>query len=215
MAFIRPYQASDFDATAHICRATLPPSLQGSEPARRLAPYLWTHQYTYLSPSTCFVLDDGAGTAVGYCVGCPDIASFSEAYPRYTAAILDPSPEISRPMDMESKHPWAIDGEINEACLGQLAYSAEWLLLREDGDLVEEGYKATMHVDLLEGWQGKGWGRKLIERFVESVRRDGSKGIWIGVAAENGKVVKFYEKLGFRVKEREGKTETICMVREW
>ncbi|KAL2255320.1 hypothetical protein VTK26DRAFT_3621 [Humicola hyalothermophila] len=89
-----------------------------------------------------------------------------------------------------------------------MAYKVEWLVL--DGvegkrELVE-GWRAMLHIDLLEGWRGQGWGRKLIERFVEGVRRardeegvNVGRGIQLGVAAENTKVVKFYEKVGFRV----------------
>lgn len=253
MAFIRPYKSSDFEAMAHIvshlrprppsstpstpspiittgsqpttqCRATLPPSLQASEPARRLAPYVWTHQYTHLSPATCFVLDDGAGTPVGYCIGCPDVPAFCGAYAGYAAAVLDPAPEVAYPRgccDPAVKAPWlAADGRVSEAALAQMAYLPRWLLLDGNDDLLRE-YKATMHIDLLEGWQGRGWGRKLIEVFVASVRdvpmQDGSasKGIWLGVAGDNAKVVPFYQKLGFKVKERAVKTSSISMVRDY
>ncbi|KAI9151607.1 hypothetical protein HJFPF1_08814 [Paramyrothecium foliicola] len=220
MAFIRPYQASDFEATAHICRATLPPSLARSNAARRLAPYLWTHQYTHLSPSTCFVLDDGSGTAVGYCIGCPDVRAFVAKYGAYVTDVLDASAEVQRPADVTgAREAWvdADTGEVNGTCLAQMAYNPAWLMLDGNEDVTGE-YGATMHIDLLEEWQGKGWGRRLIERFVESVRAaagDGSnsgKGIWIGVAGENSKVVPFYERVGFRVK-REG-DGSICMVKD-
>jgi GNAT superfamily N-acetyltransferase len=177
------------------------------------------------------VLDDGTGRAVGYCIGCPDIPRFCGAYEGYVRDVLDATDEVSRPADMSRKHPWLIDGGegkkeaaavVNEACLAQMAYSAWYLLLLDDGDLLKEGYRATMHIDLLEEWQGKGWGRKLIDKFVESVREDVARteehehrGIWIGVAPDNGKVVPFYEKMGFKVKERPGKEGSICMVREW
>ncbi|VUC37868.1 unnamed protein product [Clonostachys rosea] len=75
-----------------------------------------------------------------------------------------------------------------------------------------------MHVDLLEPWQGKGWGRKLVERFVEEVRvqrEGGCKGIGIGVASSNRKVVAFYEKLGFREwEEKDPEASGIRMVKD-
>ncbi|KAL3956222.1 hypothetical protein ACCO45_009068 [Purpureocillium lilacinum] len=196
MAFIRPYKPSDFEAMAHICRDTMPPSLQASEPARRVGPYLWTHPFTHLSPQTCFVLDSGSGSdPVGYCI----VGGSG------------------------TKAPWLLDdGQINETALAQMAYQAEWLLLNGQEDLMEEGYKATMHIDLLDEWQGKGWGRKLIEAFVESVKvarqqQDGSvsRGIWIGVAADNSKVVPFYQKQGFKIKERRKQSKSTTMVREY
>ncbi|KAL6865671.1 hypothetical protein ACO1O0_001766 [Amphichorda felina] len=220
MAFIRQYKPSDFDATAQICRETLAPSLVGSEPAWRMGPYLWTHQYTHLSPTTSFVLDDGTGRAVGYCIGCPDIPAFAAGYGRYVDEVLErPGCELARPADVSSaREPWALeDGSVNATCLAQLAWNPRWLLLDGNEDVIERGrYRATMHIDLLEGWQGRGWGRKLIERFVEAVRAErqpDTRGIWIGVAADNGKVVPFYEKMGFRVREG-GDGGSIVMVRD-
>ncbi|KAL6875261.1 hypothetical protein J3F83DRAFT_730545 [Trichoderma novae-zelandiae] len=221
MAFIRQYEPSDFDGMAHICRETLNPALASSVPGRRLAPYVWTHQYTHLSPTTCFVLDDGAGRPVGYCIGCPDIAAFAAAYGSYTTEVLDASPEVTRPRDLEAKEPlFSADGSVNEVVLARLAYNPRLLLVDGNADLLAE-YKATMHIDLLPEVQGKGWGRRLIESFVGSVRdvkmSDGSesRGIWIGVAGDNGKVVPFYEKQGFRIKERPVESKTFFMVRDF
>lgn len=181
-----------------------------------MAPYLWTHQYTHLSPSTCFVLDDGSGRAVGYCIGCPDIPAFISAYPRFVSEVLEARGDVPRPADTTStQEPWTKDGQVNGVALAQQAYNPEWLVVKGNEDLLARSYGATMHIDLLEGWQGKGWGRKLIERFVESVKRErkeGTKGIWIGVAGDNGKVVPFYEKMGFRRLEEKG--EVIRMVRD-
>ncbi|KAG9254708.1 uncharacterized protein F5Z01DRAFT_90282 [Emericellopsis atlantica] len=203
MAFIRTYKTTDFEATAHICRATLAPSLRPSQDACRMAPYIWTHQYTHLSPTTCFVLDDGTGRAVGYCIGCPDITTFIEAYPRYVKDILETRDEVGPAPPPGDLQPFTTgDGQVNEACLRQLAYDPQCLLKRENADLIDEqGYWGTMHIDLLDEWQGKGWGRKLIEAFVASVRaqkKAESKGVFIGIAPENDKVVAFYEKMGFQ-----------------
>lgn len=102
--------------------------------------------------------------------------------------------------------------------MAQTAYNIDWLIFEGNEHLTDE-WRSTMHIDLLDHWQGQGWGRKLIEAFVESVKRSGQdfgQGIWIGIAGENGKVVKFYEKLGFRIAEKPGKGESegIQMVRD-
>jgi GNAT superfamily N-acetyltransferase len=241
MAHIRPFQESDRDATAHIvsqlsspffptpsqtgpvadrfaqCRATLPPSLARSDAATRLAPYLWTHQFTLLSPSTCLVLDDGSGVAVGYIVGCPSIPAFVESYPAYISQILDPSEEISKPEHLTAKAPWFIPGtedDVNPECLAQQAYNPNWLLLDGRDKLLE--WKAMLHIDLLEPFQGKGWGRKLIDGFVERVRQEGGygQGVHLVAGGENEKVVGFYEKVGFRVLPGGEKEGTIWMVRD-
>lgn len=183
-----------------------------------MAPYVWTHQYTLLSPTTCFVVDDGTGKAVGYCIGCADIPSFNASYGTYVSTVLDPSLEVQRPADMTTKASWHLaDGvTINEDCLAQMAYDPHRLLVDGNADLLAT-HRGTMHIDLLDEWQGKGWGRKLIERFVEAVRTEQhaeSKGVWIGVAGDNSKVVQFYERVGFRVVEREVKSSSISMVKD-
>ncbi|TQN66989.1 hypothetical protein CSHISOI_08460 [Colletotrichum shisoi] len=229
MAFIRPYKASDFAATGHICRATLPPSLERSEAATRTAPYIWTHQFTLLSPETCHILDDGQGTAVGYCIGCANVNDLADAYPRYVAEVLEMSPELAgrKPESLETKAPWTLPGtgEVNEEALLQQAFNPTWLVLDEERRDLWGAWRATMHIDLLGPRQGKGWGRKLVESFVESLRGadrrrgDGGrerlygKGVHIGVGGENDKVVPFYEKLGFRVYPT-GEKGSIWMTRD-
>ncbi|KAI0870008.1 acetyltransferase [Hypoxylon argillaceum] len=225
MAFIRLYKDSDFDACAQICIETLPPTLASSPAAAKLSPYLWTHPYTFLSPSTCHVLDDGTGNAVGYCIGCPDIHAFVGAYPRYITTRL--SPAVAKP-DFSVREPWLIYSEdtatptttptatINPPALAQNAYQPAWLLL-EGKESLAARWRATMHIDLLPDWQGRGWGRRLIERFVASVRGSGAdfgEGEHIGVAGENGKVVPFYERVGFRVVEGGEREGNIWMVRD-
>jgi ribosomal protein S18 acetylase RimI-like enzyme len=185
-----------------------------------------TLQFTHLSPQTCFVLDDGTGTAVGYVIGTPDVFAFAEAYPRYVAEVLE-SPQgqadVPPPAQLEYLEQWVLPeeegGGVNPVCLAQMAYNVRWLVLEgvEGKRELVEGYRAMLHIDLLEGWQGQGWGRKMIEMFVEAVRGGGGefgRGIQLGVAGENQKVVRFYERVGFRVYpggEREG---NVWMVRD-
>ncbi|KAM7221790.1 hypothetical protein V8F06_002783 [Rhypophila decipiens] len=238
MGFIRPFEPKDTEDCKYICRATLPPTLAASKGGYRMAPYLWTLQFTHLSPQTCFVLDDGTGHVVGYIIGTPDVFRFAADYPRYISEVLQSEQglaDVPVPKQLDEPDSFFIpdpdstnDGEkrqnvVNEESMAQSAYKVEWLIL--DGvqgkrELVEK-YRAMLHIDLLEEVQGKGWGKKMIERFVESVREEGKKegvdygkGIQLGVAGENTKVVKFYEKVGFRVYpggEREG---NVWMVRD-
>lgn len=146
---------------------------------------------------------------MGYCIGCPDMQAFVAAYNGFTTSVLDASPDVERPADVtRSREPWTLsDGAVNAVSMAQQAYNPSWLLVDGNEDVLAEGYTATMHIDLLEGWRAGGWGRKLIGRFVEAVRaaraqqqpEPGFRGIWIGIAADNAQVVKFYEKVGFRL----------------
>jgi ribosomal protein S18 acetylase RimI-like enzyme len=193
-----------------------------------MAPYLWTLQFTHLFPQNCFVLDDGQGNAVGYVIGTPDVFALTEAYPRYVAEVLGSvqgRADVPPPGQLDKLESWNVPagdggkGGVNPECLAQMAYKVQWLVLEGvegKSELVRE-YRAMLHIDLLEGWQGKGWGRKMIERFVEGVRESGmdfGKGIQLGVAGENTKVVPFYEKVGFRVYPGGEKEGNVWMVRD-
>jgi len=269
MAFIRPFKPEDSEDAKYIvstiffflrfyrdandgnsknpqqkCRATLPPSISCSETGTRMAPYLWTLQFTHLFPQNCFVLDDGAGNGhvVGYVIGVPDVWAFADAYPRYVEEVLrseQGSRDVPAPKQLEKAEPWNLPpsssssgdsnpaggAAVNPEAMAQSAYKVEWLVL--DGvegkaELVRT-YRAMLHIDILPEYQGKGWGRKMIERFVESVKTvvaesegklDYGKGIQLGVAGENTKVVAFYEKLGFRVYPGGEKEGNVWMVRD-
>jgi len=58
---------------------------------------------------------------------------------------------------------------------------------------------AHLHVDILEDYQRKGWGRKLIGRAVEYLRDEiGLDGVFLGMDMRNTGARRFYERLGFR-----------------
>jgi GNAT superfamily N-acetyltransferase len=135
--------------------------------------------------------------------------------------------EVGARPTVEEELPWFEPGTetVSGACLAQRVWDPK-LLLYSGGVAELAGiYKATMHIDLLEEYQGQGWGRQLIERFVASLREacraQGKatsevlgKGLHIVAGAENAKVVKFYEKCGFRLVEGGEKHGTIWMVRD-
>jgi GNAT superfamily N-acetyltransferase len=194
-------------------------------------------QFTHLCPGTSLVLDDGTGAAVGYVIGTPDLTVFKAAYPRYVTEVLGSERgrrDVPRPTQVETLEPWSVPGPdgvsvVNETCLAQLAYSVDWLLLKGvagKAELVAD-YRAMLHIDLLPPFQRQGWGSKLIQQYVQSVRDaaaarddagnpvcDFGKGIHLGVSGENTKVVPFYEKLAFRVYPGGENEGNVWMVRD-
>ncbi|KHE86724.1 hypothetical protein GE21DRAFT_8945, partial [Neurospora crassa] len=188
--------------------------------------------------------DGKDGKVVGYVIGTPDVHAFAACYPRYIKEVLQ-SPQglidVPPPKQLDTLESWFLSSSeggktkeaaaaaaaqrLNPMCLAQLAYNPQWLVLSgPEGGPAEarkkemvETWRAMLHIDLLEGWQGKGWGRKMIERFVEAVRTSGAdygRGVNLGVAGENKKVVKFYEKVGFRVFEGGEAEGNVWMVRD-
>jgi len=177
------------------------------------------------------VLDDGAGTAVGYVIGTPDVFAFAAAYPAYVTTVLQAQRDVPPPPQLDVKEPWTVrdaDGResVSEAALAQLAYAPKLLLLEgvEGKPELVGTFRATMHIDLLPPYQGAGWGRKMIDTFIASVKEaaaasggalDFGKGIHIGVSGENTKVVPFYERCGFRVYPGGEKEGNVWMVKEF
>ena len=119
--------------------------------------------------------------------------------------------------------------DVNPRALAQLAYRGDWLLLGSDAvrETVATKWRGTMHIDLLKPWQRAGWGPRMIGIFVDELKgrrerarededgdddQDCGEGFFIGIAAENERVIKFYEKCGFRLLKDAG--EGIFMVKD-
>jgi GNAT superfamily N-acetyltransferase len=60
-------------------------------------------------------------------------------------------------------------------------------------------YPAHLHIDLLSSLQGKGLGRRLINRLCEELVRLGVPGVHLGVGAKNTGAIAFYRGTGFTV----------------
>lgn len=175
------------------------------------------------------------GKAVGYVIGCPDTHALADG-PRWQGGYVDAvvtgtdagRAEVPVPPQLESMEPWTLlpadgadEGEVNALALAQQVHRPDWLLWgSEEGNAkLREGvvgrWRGMMHIDMLEPWQGQGWGRKLIGTFVERLKRgkaeangdsavevtagDFGEGFYIGISPENTKVIPFYERVGFKL----------------
>jgi len=78
-AFVRRYRPSDRAELADICVRTAHEGgdSSGLYPDPELMPVIFAYPYVELEPDFAFVLDDGAGRAVGYVLGAPDTAGFA------------------------------------------------------------------------------------------------------------------------------------------
>jgi GNAT superfamily N-acetyltransferase len=74
-------------------------------------------------------------------------------------------------------------------------------------------YPSHLHIDLLPRAQGRGYGRRLLERNMDTLRDRGSPGAHLGLSALNTRAYGFYQRLGFRelIRVRSGHEETIFM----
>jgi ribosomal protein S18 acetylase RimI-like enzyme len=181
------------------------------EPARTIGSYLWCRPYLSLSPETCFVLDEGTGTAVGYIIGTPSTTEFAEKWereyvPRLKASDADglfsshshhrQSDDNGRPNDeVNSKN--KKEEEMVIDLRKQLA-NAECSMLKGFSALLSQ-YPAHMHIDILPKYQNRGWGKKMMDVFLSKMKEMGVKGVHLGMVRANEGARRFYERLGWRV----------------
>ena len=146
-----------------------------------------------LTPSTCFVLDDGNGRAVGYCIGTADTASFAERWREEFAPGVDskhvPKPDVKTGDVLMEKE--------ESKGFGRAFHRAECSALQAWPEELER-YPAHMHIDILPEFQRKGWGSMLINALFDALRSQGAIGIHLGMARSNTGGRSFYEKIGFQ-----------------
>jgi ribosomal protein S18 acetylase RimI-like enzyme len=56
---------------------------------------------------------------------------------------------------------------------------------------------AHLHINILEQYQRKGWGRRLIDKGLEYLKEQGLDAVWLGIDPRNDAARVFYSRLGF------------------
>jgi ribosomal protein S18 acetylase RimI-like enzyme len=181
---LRPYQPGDRRAAYEICVRTADAGgdARGHYSTDDLMGDLFAGPYLQLEPERAFVLDDG-GRAVGYVVGTADTAAFVKRYaaqwlPYFAERYPVPPPPPRTP----------------EQDMIDLGYHPERMLLP-----ALAGHPAHLHIDLLPEYQGRGFGRRLIEAFLAAAARAGAPAVHLGMLTSNEPARGFYDRLGFEV----------------
>ena len=151
---IRPFAPADLPAIYDICVRTADSGgdARGQYADDRLMGDLFAVPYVTLEPQHAYVLDV-AGTAVGYVVGTADTPEFALRYrAEWIPALagvrpVPPDPPVTPDDFMLALH-----------------HHPEWRVVPE-----LSSYPAHLHIDLLPDWQGRGFGRALIGRFLASL----------------------------------------------
>ncbi|MER7475113.1 GNAT family N-acetyltransferase [Micromonospora sp. NPDC000018] len=180
---VRSYAPGDLDAVYDICVRTADAGgdARGHYSSDLLVGDLFAAPYVTLEPEHAYVLDDGAGRAVGYVLGTTDTARFvcryrNEWIPR-TAA----------------RHPLPADPPVTpDDVMLALHHHPERMLVPELA-----GHPAHLHIDLLPQWQGRGWGRRLMVRFLAGLHAAGVPSVHLGMQTSNVTARRFYDRLGF------------------
>jgi ribosomal protein S18 acetylase RimI-like enzyme len=199
---IRLYKPGDREAVYQVCLKTGDAGQDATHlyDDPEVLGHLYVGPYITLEPELAFVLEDDLGVC-GYCLGALDTEAFFERFlrewlPPLQARYPDPAgPESGWTRDQRTCH------ELHHPDAPMPA--------------VVSTYPSHLHIDLLPRAQGKGNGRRLMETLLETLRRRGSLGVHLALAATNLGAFRFYRKLGFvRLDEIIPATEAIWMGRK-
>lgn len=179
---IRPYRPEDLDRIHEIAARTGNAGADATDlvDESRLFGELWAAPYVTLEPEHAHVLDDGTGTAIGYAIAAVDAIAFEArcAHEWWPGA--------------RARHPIVAGGERLDDLLIALIHHRP-----EPDTTFAERFPSELHINLLPVAQGVGWGRRLMEAVLESLRGAGSPGVHLGTHRDNARAIAFYEHLGF------------------
>lgn len=179
---IRRFHPDDTAALYDICLRT--GDLGGSAVHLYSDPRILAEIYVgpYLArwPDFAFVVEDELGVA-GYIVGAPDTAE----HERWLHAHWWPNLRRRYPV---GSFP---EGSADENCVAHIHDPPT----TEQTILVE--YPAHLHIDLLARTQGRGYGRRLVNRLLAEMNEAGAPAIHLACSPRNTGAIAFYRRLGF------------------
>jgi ribosomal protein S18 acetylase RimI-like enzyme len=178
---IRPYHPSDLTALYRICVRTADAGGDASALFRDhdLPGHQFVTPHVSHDPAHAYVLTRN-GVPAGYLVGVRDLTSLIDYVENHYLPVL----RVRYPLlaaDDDSRDANAIRG-----------IHAPHVIYPERAQ-----YGGNLHINLLPEAQGKGWGARLIDTFLASLRAHGVKGASLGVNTANTRAIAFYEKYGF------------------
>lgn len=177
---IRPARPDDRAALSEICVLTAD-SGQDASALYSDPDYpglVWSVPYLFFAPNHAFVLEN-EGKVVGYVVGAADTEAYEAQLER------DWWPELAR--TYAGRKP---EAKLDANVLDKLTKPP-----KSDATIVRD-YPAHMHINLLPEVQSGGWGRKMIETEMDSLRAAGVPGMHLGLGLRNERAFGFYQRVG-------------------
>ena len=141
--------------------------------------------YIVNSPKDCFVVVEN-GLVCGYILSTKDTNSF---YSWMNNSWLPPIRE-------NYKNGFIPKSDTEKSLLNTILKDCE----SEKSSWIKD-FPAHLHIDILDTLQGKGMGRKLMEKLFDNLGSQNISGIHLGVDKNNQNAQGFYKKIGFSVLE--------------
>jgi ribosomal protein S18 acetylase RimI-like enzyme len=190
---IRPAMPGDAPGAYYVCLKTGNNGDDG-EPLFREDPdalgRIFVGPYLAFEPELALMLEDEQGIC-GYTLGALDSRAFYARYetewrPQLCARYPDPQGDPAHWTRVQEVYSWYHHPDY--FCPDPY-----------------ETYPSHLHIDLLPHAQGRGYGRRMIERLLDLLRARGSAGVHLGVRPLNTRAIGFYRRLGFRELARVGR----------
>ncbi|KKB11346.1 acetyltransferase [Devosia geojensis] len=140
---------------------------------------VWSVPYLDFAPEHAFVLDDG-NEVLGYVVGAGDTEAFEA---RLESAWWPKLAETYSRAQATAK----LDAMVLERI--RKPQPSDPAIVRD--------YPAHLHINLLPPAQSGGWGRRLIETELASLKAAGAPAVHLGVSLRNERAMGFYRHVGF------------------
>lgn len=189
---IRPVRPGDQSAAYHVCLKTGDNGRDG-EPFYRDDPdalgRIFVGPYLKFAPELGVILEDTHG-ACGYALGALDTRTF---FARYEAE-WRPALCAQFPAPTGDPAQWTRTQQIHH-----LYHHPDYFAPEPYAD-----FPSHLHIDLLPRAQGRGYGRRMLERVMANLRARGSPGAHLGVSTLNLPAHGFYARLGFHEIARTG-----------
>jgi len=173
METIRPYRPEDRERIRHICLVNA-----GNPRTKKQQRFILTtycDYYLECEPQNCFVAANDADEAIGYTYCAENYAVFAK---RFEQVFLPRAAELGEAKRRDAWDSYAAHGR----------FSAE--------------YPAHMHIDILDDYQRRGLGSRLVDTLREHLKAKGIPGLMLTVGASNKQGINFYNKYGFEVLEK-------------
>ena len=196
---LRPATLADLASLYHVCLKTGDHGQDG-EPFYAGDPdalgRIYVGPYLAFEPASSLILEDAQGIC-GYALAAFDSRGF---YARYEN---EWRPDLCRRFPAPQGDPagWT---RVQQA---HYTYHHPDYFCPEPYD----AYPSHLHIDLLLRGQGQGYGRRMLERIMDTLRRRGSPGAHLGVSTVNTRAQGFYRRLGFRELTRTGAADDGCI----
>lgn len=168
---IKNYDEKYRDRIQFICKSTGPEKALTDSKTAAYILNSYCNYYIDNEPENCFVLTDDDDNAVGYILCAEDYSAYSRKFAPYFKTVRKNA----------------------GICLAEVI--AEHFVLK----VFSEKYPAHLHIDILDGYTGKGSGTELLSKLKQHLKEKGVSSVMLIVGSGNKSAIRFYKRNGFSV----------------